>query len=87
MTTNATQMGPKAIEAALLGTLDLTDPDKPLEAASPTHLEVDAPELLKNAKTAIRPSFAEEREKATHLATYLFIYLFLYYLLIILDRL
>jgi len=54
--------------------LDPIDLEKPLEAASLTHLEVDAPELLENAKTAIRPSFAEEREKATHLATYLFIY-------------
>ena len=57
--------------------MDPTDPDKSLEAASLTHLEEDAPELPKNAKTAIGPSFADERKKPhILLIIYLSIYLF-----------
>ena len=42
-----------------------------------THLEVNAQEPIENAKTAIGPSFADERKKPHKRldATYLFIYL------------
>ena len=80
VTTNAAQMEPKATEAALWGTLDPTDLDKPLEAASLTHLEVDALEPLKNVGTAIGSCFADE----THIL--LLIYLFIYWWTVILWR-